>query len=56
MDDEPVEVEVEVDGIKTTVQAHRTDDGWIVNVEGMEHHVGSKTLSKLKNLTNKLKK
>ena len=24
--------------------------------EGMEHHVGGKTLSKLKNLTNKLKK
>ena len=24
--------------------------------EGMEHHVGNKTLSKLKNLTNKLKK
>ena len=39
MEDEPVEVEVEVDGIKTTVQARRTDDGWIVNVEGTDHHI-----------------
>ena len=39
MVDEPVEVEVEVDGIKTTVQARQADDGWIVNVEGKEHHV-----------------
>ena len=39
MEDEPVEVEVEVDGVKTTVQARRTDDGWIVNVEGTDHHI-----------------
>ena len=39
MEDEPVEVEVEVDGIKTTVQARQTDDGWIVNVEGTDHHI-----------------
>ncbi len=56
MEDEPVEVEVEVDGVKTTVQARRTDDGWIVNVEGTDHHIAVGRASQSAQRSSKRKK
>jgi len=56
MDDEPVEVEVEVDGIKVTVQASQTETGWIVNVEGTEHHVNAERASQATQRSSKRKK